>query len=179
MTTWFKWWHCFAKYWRTGLQRLGNRERPPNTERYGYVLVSDNAVRGVVLTIPSIHEAGSGPQVFINISSWYVQPQYRGTPARELYRRACCRKDVTYTNLSPAQHTIKTIKSLGFQEWTTGQMLAIGLKWHRSSLQKTRILSSSVFGSDEIWPAEANLLTDHTRLGCLTRLLQFGGVDAA
>ncbi len=57
------------EYWRTGLQKLANRERPPDTEKYGYVLTTGNELRGVVLTIPSVHENGSERHVFINISS--------------------------------------------------------------------------------------------------------------
>jgi hypothetical protein len=40
------------EYWRTGLQKLANRERPPDTDKYGYVLTAGNELRGVVLTIP-------------------------------------------------------------------------------------------------------------------------------
>lgn len=156
------------EYWRTGLRKIGTRERPEETEKYGFVLAADNELRGVVLTIPSIHLDGSGPRVFINISSWYVQPPFRGSPARELYRRACRREDVTYTNLSPALHTIKTIRSFGFEEWTAGQMIAVGLKWDRSSLQKNRIVSWSGIGSVEICPSDKKLLADHESLGCLT-----------
>ena len=108
-------------YWRIGLQRLANRERPLATEKFGYVLVADNALRGVILTIPSVHENGSERHVFINISSWYVQPPFRGPTAKELYRHACCREGITYTNLSPAPHTIKTIRSFGFQDGRQGK----------------------------------------------------------
>jgi len=160
------------EYWRTGLQKLANRERPPDTEKYGYVLTAGNELRGVVLTIPSVHENGSERHVFINISSWYVQPPFRGSPAKELYRHASCRQSITYTNLSAAAHTVKTITSFGFKEWTAGQMVAVGLKRHRSSLEKIRILSSSKLGSVEICSAEANLLADHESLGCLTFFLE-------
>lgn len=156
------------KYWRTGLQRLGNRERPVGTEKYGYVLVTGNVLRGVILTIPSMHRSGAEQQVFINISSWYVQRAFRGPPAKELYRHACRREGITYTNLSAAPHTLNTIRSLGFQLWTSGQMAAVGLRWHRSSLQRARILSSSDFRTSEICPAEAKLLADHDSYGCLT-----------
>jgi hypothetical protein len=78
---WPKWSRFFAKdftpeYWRTGLQKLANRERPPDTEKYGYVLTAENELRGVVLTIPSVHEHDSERHVFINISSWYLQPPF-------------------------------------------------------------------------------------------------------
>ena len=46
--------------WRTGLLKLTNRERPPDAEKYGYVLTAGNDLRGVVLTIPSVHEGING-----------------------------------------------------------------------------------------------------------------------
>ena len=158
-------------YWLTGLQRLGNRERPPGTEKYGYVLVVDNLSRGVILTIPSLHQDGAEQRLFINISSWYVQRGFRGPPAKELYRRACDHAGITYTNLSPAAHTVETIRSCGFQQWTSGQLVAVGKKWHGSLFQKARILSTTKFRSVDICPSEAKLIADHESFGCLTFLL--------
>jgi hypothetical protein len=148
-----------SAYWRAGLQRLAKRERPPSTEKYGYVLTTENRLRGIVLTIPSVHEEGLERRVYVNISSWYVQPTLRGSPAKELYRHASRREGITYTNLSAATYTIKTIKSFGFQEWTAGQMVAVGVKWPRSSLGKIRFLSQNKLGSSDR-SAEANLLAE-------------------
>ena len=159
-----------SEYWLAGLQKLAKRERPPDTEKYGYILTAENELRGVILTIPSVHEDGSERHVFINISSWYVQPPFRGSPAKELYRRASCREGITYTNLSAAAHTVKTIKSFGFQEWTAGQMVAVGVKRHRSALEKIRILSSNKL--EGVGSAETNLLADHESFGCLTFYLE-------
>ena len=158
-------------YWRAGLQRLAKRERPPSTEKYGYVLTTENRLRGVVLTIPSVHEEGLERRVYVNISSWYVQPTLRGSPAKELYRHASRREGITYTNLSAAIHTIKTIKSFGFQEWTAGQMVAVGVKRPRSPLGKIRFLSPNKLGSSDR-SVEANLLADHESFGCLTFFLE-------
>jgi len=160
------------EYWRAGLQRLATRERPPYTEKYGYVLATEDALGGVVLTIASDHEDGLKRQVFINISSWCAQPSFWGAPARELYRHACRRQDVTYTNLSAAAHTIKTITSFGFQEWTSGQMVAVGLKWDRSSLRKLHFLTLNEAKSIGISSAEARLLADHEDFGCLAFCLE-------
>ena len=33
------------EYWRIGLQKLANRERPPDTEKYGYALTAGNELR--------------------------------------------------------------------------------------------------------------------------------------
>lgn len=160
-----------SMYWQAGLRRLANRERPPSTEKYGYVLTVGSRLRGVVLTIPSIHEEGPVRRVYVNISSWYVQPAFRGPLAKELYRRASRHEGITYTNLSAATHTIETIKSLEFEEWTAGQMVAVGVKRHRSSLGKIRFLSPGKLRSSDC-SAEASLLADHTSFGCLSFFLE-------
>jgi hypothetical protein len=158
-------------YWQAGLKRLARRERPPLTEKYGYVIAAENRLRGVVLTIPSVHQEGLTRRVYTNISSWYMQPAFRGPPAKELYRYATRHEGVTYTNLSAATHTIKTIKSFGFQEWTAGQMVAVGVRRYRSPLGKVRFLSPDKLGNSDC-SAEANLLADHENFGCLTFCLE-------
>jgi len=155
-----------STYWATGLQRLRNRECPPDTAKYGYVLTSENRPRGAVLTISSFHGEGSQRSVFVNISSWYVQPAFRGGPAKELLRHACRRADVTYTNLSPAPHTIRTIEALGFEQWSAGQMLVLGLASHRAGSTKARILPPSEWLRPELSGA-SGLLREHERFGCL------------
>jgi len=161
-----------ADYWREGLKRLAERERPPHTEKYGYVLAAGNSLRGVVLTIPSIHNSVSGPQVFINISSWYVRPSHRGQPAKELYYHASRRDGITYTNLSAATNTIKTITSFGFREWTAGQMIAVGLKRRRSIGKRLQFLTPDQAKSAGISEAEARVLVDHAAFGCLAFCLE-------
>lgn len=155
-----------SSYWATGLQRLRTRECPAGTEKYGYVLTSENKLRGAVLTISSFHGEGSKRCLFVNISSWYVQPAFRGGPAKELLRHACRRDDVTYTNLSAAPHTIRTIEAFGFQQWTAGQMLVLGLASRRTASTKARILPPSEWGGSEL-SGESALLAEHERFGCL------------
>jgi hypothetical protein len=142
------------------------RECPAGSEKYGYVLTSENKLRGAILTISSFHGGRSDRSVFVNISSWYVQPAFRGGPAKELLRHACRRDDVTYTNLSPAPHTIRTIEAFGFQQWSAGQMLALGLASHHTRSTRARILTPGELGDSEL-SAESALLSDHERFGCL------------
>ena len=140
--------------------------------------MAENALRGVVLTIASVHTEGSERRVFINISSWYVQPPFRGSPAKEPYRHACCREGITYTNLSAAEYTVKTIISLGFEEWTAGQTVILDSKWRQPSREIIRILPLDKLVGVEIGSTEAELLADHENLGCLTSVLRRPAVYA-
>jgi len=159
-------------YWRNGLARLGARTRPPTTEKYGYGLVSNGALAGVVLSIPSIHEGIDGPMALVNISSWYARPAFRGPPAKELYRHATRRDDVSYTNLSAAPHTIKTITAFGFREWSAGQVIAVS--WHNegSSPAAGRVLTTAQAEAAGLSAADGEVLADHERLGCLTLVVE-------
>jgi hypothetical protein len=156
-----------AAYWWAALKRLGERERPANSEKYGYTLTTGDVLSGIALTIPSIHIGASGLQQFVNISSWYVRPSHRGRAAKALYNHASGRDGVTYTNLSAAAHTIKTITSFGFQEWTTGQMLALGLTHRRSPSKGPRILTLDQAKSAGLSDAETQVLSDHASFGCI------------
>ena len=112
-------------YWETGLAKLGARPSLPGRPRYGYV-IDDDGIRGVVLTISSRHGKEAKEMTLTNISSWCVAPSHRGPAAASLYAHATGDSGVTYSNLSAAPHTLKTITRLGFQEWTAGQVVGIG-----------------------------------------------------
>ncbi len=158
-------------YWQAGLRQLADRDRPASTEKYGYGLASDDGLQGVVLTIPSIHAGPAGPLVLVNISSWYARPAYRGTPAKELYRHATRRPEISYTNLSAVPHTIKTITSFGFREWTAGQV--IGATWHRGpAVNRGRVLNTTEAERVGLTSAEATVLREHEAMGCLTLCLE-------
>ena len=159
-------------YWRAGLSRLGSRERPAATEKYGLALTDGDALQGVVLTIPSVHAAPDGPRVFVNVSSWCARPEFRGPPAKELFRRASSRDDISYTDLSAEAHTIKTIAGFGFREWTAGQMLAVGLRSGGATPRSSRVLAAADAERAGMSADDATMLTDHERLGCLALCLE-------
>jgi len=162
-------------YWRTGLDRLAGRERPPTTEKYGYALTDGDELHGAVLTIPSAHEGADGPMVLVNVSSWCARPTFRGPPAKELFRRASSRDDISYTDLSAEVHTIKTITGFGFEEWTAGQMLAVGVHRRGASGKADRVLTPAEAERAGLAPDECAVLADHERLGCLALCLETDG----
>jgi hypothetical protein len=158
-------------YWRSGLSRLAERDRPDGTETYGYAIDAGGELHGVVLAIPSMHDGSDGPIVMVNISSWFARQEFRGGPAKELYRHATARDDVTYTNLSAVPHTIKTIRGFGFHEWTAGQLICTSLRGGRSH-GSGRLLSPRDAEGAGLAEAEASRLADHERLGCVTAVVE-------
>jgi hypothetical protein len=124
------------KYWQHGLQRLEKRPTPYGLPRYGYLLENDDVPVGVVLLIFSESRHRGVPTIRCNISSWYVEPEFRPY-ASLLISRALRHENVTYLNISPAPHTLPTIEAQGFIRYTNGQFVcspALAFASHRASV---------------------------------------------
>jgi len=86
--------------------------------------------------------------------------------------RACRRKDATYTNLTASAQTVDAITRFGFEEWTTGQMLAIDLKLALPTSHQARLLDIEGARAAGLPPGDLALLSDHQSLGCLAVCLE-------
>jgi hypothetical protein len=150
-------------YWELGLARLGARPLIPERPRYGYV-IDDNGIRGVVLAISSWHGSEAGKQIFTNISSWCVAPSHRGPLAKSLYAFAARDQGVTFTNLSAAPNTLRTITRLGFEPWSAGQLVGIG---RGRSAGFGGIVSVAEAERNAVPGHEMSLLRNHQEFGCI------------
>ena len=84
-------------YWTAGFARWKNLPVIEGVPRYGYLLEGDFGPVGVILLISSKR----GEQIISNLSSWYVEPQWRAHSTL-LISLATKLKHVTYLNASPA-----------------------------------------------------------------------------
>src|SRR5262249_16689292 len=112
------------RYWTRALDRLAKRQAPPGFPRFGYILESDQVPVGVILLIFSTFSINGRPSVRCNLSSWYVDPAFRGQGPL-LVSRALRHKGVTYVNISPAPHTRPIIQAQGFSPYSSGQFLTV------------------------------------------------------
>lgn len=112
------------QYFREGLDRLAARRVPDGGQPWGY-LIEDGGICGAVLSISSDHDYGEQRQTYTNISTWCVNPTHRGALAKELYDTAGGPNHWVTTNLSAAEHTLKTLNKLKFRPQTTGQYIAL------------------------------------------------------
>lgn len=115
------------RHWDRCLKIIKDRDYPRGTPQFGYG-IEDSGLQGVVLTLGSLHGVAESSQTIINISSWTVRPSHRGIAAKALFDHASSFEGVTYSDLSAAAHTIRTITKLGFRESTAGQVLGLGLR---------------------------------------------------
>jgi hypothetical protein len=136
--------------------------------RYGYALVDDRELVGIILLISSLIPVAGELAVRSNLSSWFVKSPFR-SHATLLIKRAISTPDVTYLNISAARHTWRTIEAQGFLKYTDGQFVALPLA--RAPDNKTTIVEASSECSSSLKPLkqfEHQLLLDHSRYGCIS-----------
>lgn len=156
-------------YWQNRMQTLTNRVCAPGTQRYGYGIEADG-LKGAILTIGSLHGPSDSPQKIVNISSWTVRPSHRGPPARELYRYATQYSNFTYSNLSAASHTLKTVLQSGFRERTAGQIIAVGIR--KTPRKAVRLVYPQDAERAGLTPYKAEMLRYHADQGCIAFCLE-------
>ena len=103
-------------YWRRGLGRLGARPVPEGYPRYGYVMADGEHLVGIILIIGSTDGEGIARG---NLSSWCVDPAYRGFSGI-LAAMPLKLKGATLFNISAAQETHATIEAQGFRRYVEG-----------------------------------------------------------
>jgi hypothetical protein len=156
-------------YWESCLRAIQNRDRAPGTPQFGYGIEA-NGLQGAALALGSMHGPADSPQTIVNISSWTVRPSHRGPPAKELYWYAGKFDNFTYSNLSAASHTLKTITQFGFREKTAGQILAVGVR--KGPRRAIRIVTMHDAEQAGLAPQKAEMLRYHANRGCIALCLE-------
>jgi hypothetical protein len=160
-------WLRTKAYWLSGLARLGARAVPAGYPRYGLLLESEGRVVGAILTIYSSVPAEGGSTIRCNLSSWYVDPNFRGyAPLLASFRDPA----VTYVNISPAQNTWPTIEAQGFRCIREGWFLSFPALSRGGEPAYILPLSRA---PREL--PEQTLLEEHAALGCVAIVLESAG----
>lgn len=141
--------HSRRETWMRGFARWKQLPVIEGVPRYGYVLDGGFGPVGVILLISSMR----GEQIVSNLSSWYVEPQWR-VHSTLLVSLATKLKHVTYLNASPAPHTWRTLQAQGFTPYNFGRSAVFALPG--------RGTVSDIIPDDL---PEAQLLRDHRAMG--------------
>lgn len=147
-------------FWERGLRRMGERPAVEGCPRYGFLLEAGSGPVGVSLMLFDRAGPEGAPVLRCNLSSWAVDPAFR-MQASLLVASALKRRDVTYTNISPAPHTWPTIKAQGFAAYATGQFVVLPML--ARSRERARVRRDAAAWRDL---PEAGLLRDHAGYGC-------------
>lgn len=150
-------------YWEKGLAKISALPFLPGRPRYGFV-IDHNGIRGMALAISSRHGDEEDEQIFINHSSWCVAPSHRGRANLKFALEASRDPTVTHTSLSSLPHVFNLLRRVGFEDWTTGQIVGIG---RCTAPDFLGIISVEDAALEEISPRELAVLRDHQELGCI------------
>ncbi len=153
-------------YWRQALHRLAKHPTPAGFPRYGYLLEADDTPVGVILLIFSIVQSGNSSSIRCNVSSWYVEPDFRAY-ATLLISHALKRNDVIYTNISPALHVEPTIRHQGFLRYSIGQFVSFPVLSPGPSDSHYQVLSVETQPSAAFEAFEKEVLVAHAKYGCI------------
>jgi hypothetical protein len=157
-----------AAFWRHVLDRLHRRSLPADLPNYGYLLESGRRPVGVILLIAAMPRTGAGPEAMrCNVSSWYVEPAFRGY-ASFLTSRALHCKTATYLNVSPAPNTEPILEAQGWMRYSDGLFIAAPALQRRAAGG----VVARLMPADRVPPApcedfERDLLARHAGYGCL------------
>lgn len=105
-------------YWRRALGALARQERVAGLPGAGLLLEDGAQPVGIMLLPRAAGE--SGPR--INLSSWYIRPAYR-SQAMRMMQGLLRLPGVTLLNLTPAPHVRRLMLAMGFQPYSTGQLV--------------------------------------------------------
>jgi hypothetical protein len=151
--------------WRSALDILTDRPSVEGFTRYGYCLEDKGRLEGVLLLLTATIDGVTRS----NLSSWYVRPRYR-LYATLMHQCAVRTKAPVYLNLSPANHTLRSIEALGFRPYTGGTLLVDATSAVRVGNSTVRSLTpdaASTLDAEVRRSVEA-----HFRYGCNGLLLE-------
>jgi len=155
-------------FWQRVLDHLAVRPPFDGLPKYGYMLESDGRPVGAILLIFSTPGTGGDPDAIRgNISSWYVEPAFRGY-ASFLSAQALRHKNVTYLNISPAPNTKPIVEAQGYTKYGDGLFVAMpALQW-RPSHSAASIVPHDRPPDAPHAPFEHRLLSEHAGYGCIS-----------
>ena len=162
-------------YWVHGLERLAALPQIGDYPRYGRLLEMDDAVVGVMLQIFSTREGAEGEAPRCNLSSWCVDPDYRGY-GHALHARSVARREVVYVNISAAPHTVAALKAVGYRRYSEGQFLFAPLLSRSAAGARVLEFSKASAEARTLSQADHRLLADHGDFGCLALIGMKDGV---
>jgi hypothetical protein len=152
--------------WVRVLGILGRHPQPDGFPKYGYMLESGAKPVGVILLIAIVVREGNAQSVRCNLSSWYVEPQFR-CHAALLSARVLRHAPATYLNMTAAPNTWPTIEVQGFSRYRQGVFVAMpALAKARPGCEVVRLRDAKQF-EGKLPPDELALLAEHARYGCV------------
>ena len=159
--------HRSRDYWMRGLRRQGTRSLPPDVPRYGYMLEHQGAPVGCLLLIYSSKIIDGEAAIRCNVSSWYVDPEFRNYAAL-FASMTQKRKDVTYSNVTPAVTTWPILDAQGFVPYCRGLYFSVPILSRGGRGLAIEAVTQDTAFIAGLPDADLALLKRHAEYGCLS-----------
>jgi hypothetical protein len=159
--------HRSREYWMLGLRRQGARALPQDMPRYGYLMESDGKPVGCLLLIYSTKTIDGEATTCCNVSSWYVDPEFRNYAAL-FASMTQKRKDVTYFNVTPALPTWPILEAQGFQVYCRGLFFSLPALSPRGRDMHVEAVTPDTVSIAGLSDDELAMLKRHAGYGCLS-----------
>ena len=159
--------HRSRDYWMLGLRRQSERALPPDTPRFGYLMENDGKPVGCLLLIYSTKMIDGAATICCNVSSWYVDPEFRNYAAL-FASMTQKRKDVTYFNITPAAPTWPILEAQGFQSYCRGLYFSLPVLSRRGRSMRVEVIRPDTESVPGLSDDELTMLKRHASYGCLS-----------
>ncbi len=154
-------------YYAEALKRLSRHPTPPDRSKYGFMVEADGAAVGAVLLIFSTLQSGGKAYTRCNVTSWYVEPEYKSYAA-VFTSRALRHKDVTYINISARPAARPIVLAQGFRCYSNGQYVAVPALHLGSTDGPVRIRGIDATPDVPFEASDRELLAAHAEFGCMS-----------
>lgn len=154
-------------FWVQALERLAQRDVPEGLPQFGYLLETAGRAVGVLLLIGSEMIQGGKRVRRCNVSSWYVEPDFR-LYGSMLVAKAIRLRDVVYMNVTPAPPTWNVLSAQGYRQFVEGRTVAIPALSRRSSGAVVRRIDAGLRAGPDLPEDEVTLLREHARWDCIS-----------
>ncbi len=158
--------HRSREYWMRGLRHQGARPLPPGAPRYGYMLENDGVPVGCLLMIYSSKIIDGVTATCCNVSSWYVDPEFRNYAAL-FASMTQKRKDITYFNVTPAAATWPILDAQGFVPYCRGLYFSLPALSHGRHDMTIEAVAADTLSIAGLPDADLEMLKRHAAYGCL------------
>jgi hypothetical protein len=159
--------HRSRDYWMRGLHRQGTRSLSPDVPRYGYMLEHQGAPVGCLLLIYSSKIIDGEAATCCNVSSWYVDLEFRNYAAL-FASMTQKRKDVTYSNVTPAVTTWPILDAQGFVPYCRGLYFSVPILSRGGRGVVVEAVTQDTAFIAGLPDADLALLKRHAEYGCLS-----------
>ena len=149
-----------------GLRRLATRTVPDGFPRFGYVLECNGAFVGVLLMIVSGGFGEAASPIRVNVSSWYVRPEFR-VYASLLSLRATSHRPSMFLNITPGRETLPILQAQGFKRFCDGLFIAFPALDFRKCRARVSSRPDQWRANGSIPKKDLTLLLDHYEFGCI------------